>query len=442
MALSYAPGIARAFDGLERMLIARGEYAQLADLLNGRLEGEHNKTQECAILLKLADLYANQLGESSKATDILYRLLDAMPSADIVSRLLALPQDDDDKKRALYEKAILYCDNCYPYALDLAQYHLKAGRDLQAWAVMSPLRTLLQLDPATKETLNELKNKFEKTEAVPLESISNALPILTDEQFAILDAIKSLAEHMTFSANNIEKIAQGASEVSENTPNGKIFAQMRSAMGLDNVVLYRAAELPEPIVIVLGNPVVVCMRTEIFQKAAGNELQFWLAKAVSMAHPDTRFLVSTPENIRKRLPAALLAAVGIGSASAENADIVQKIKSTLSADVLKEIHTQTSSKRFTPSSPSTRTTSSSRAPNPSPRICSTRPTSSALTSSPTCAPSGAPNRASTNTSQSNATSKPSTILLKPSTPRPYSEKYSHFTFRMPSRHNSTANRDD
>lgn len=340
MALSYAPGIARAFDGLERMLIARGEYAQLADLLNGRLEGEHNKTQECAILLKLADLYANQLGESSKATDILYRLLDAMPSADIVSRLLALPQDDDDKKRALYEKAILYCDNCYPYALDLAQYHLKAGRDLQAWAVMSPLRTLLQLDPATKETLNELKNKFEKTEAVPLESISNALPILTDEQFAILDAIKSLAEHMTFSANNIEKIAQGASEVSENTPNGKIFAQMRSAMGLDNVVLYRAAELPEPIVIVLGNPVVVCMRTEIFQKAAGNELQFWLAKAVSMAHPDTRFLVSTPENIRKRLPAALLAAVGIGSASAENADLVQKIKSTLSADVLKEIHTQ------------------------------------------------------------------------------------------------------
>ena len=340
MALSYAPGIARAFDGLERMLIARGEFAQLADLLNGRLEGEHNKSQECAILLKLADLYANQLGETQKATDILYRLLDAMPSADVVSRLLALPQTDDDKKRALYEKAIIYCDGCYPYALDLAQQHLAAGRELQAWAIMSPLRTLLQLDAQTKETLNDLKNKFEKAEAVPLDSIAKALPILSDEQFAILDALKSLAEHVNFGASNIEQITQGASEVSENTPNGKIFAQMRAGMGLDNIVLYRASELPEAIVIVLGNPIVVCMRTEIFQKAAGNELQFWLAKAIAMAHPDMRFIAATPQNIRPLLPNALLAATGIGNATGETADLAQKIKSSLSPDVLKDIHSQ------------------------------------------------------------------------------------------------------
>ena len=340
MALSYAPGIARAFDGLERMLIARGEFAQLADLLNGRLEGEHNKSQECAILLKLADLYANQLGETQKATDILYRLLDAMPSADVVSRLLALPQTDDDKKRALYEKAIIYCDGCYPYALDLAQQHLAAGRELQAWAIMSPLRTLLQLDAQTKETLNDLKNKFEKAEAVPLDSIAKALPILSDEQFAILDALKSLAEHVNFGASNIEQITQGASEVSENTPNGKIFAQMRAGMGLDNIVLYRASELPEAIVIVLGNPIVVCMRTEIFQKAAGNELQFWLAKAIAMAHPDMRFIAATPQNIRRLLPNALLAATGIGNATGETADLAQKIKSSLSPDVLKDIHNQ------------------------------------------------------------------------------------------------------
>lgn len=340
MALSYVPGIARAFDGLERMLIARGEYAQLADLLNGRLEGEHTKAEECAILLKLADLYAKQLGEQEKAADILCRLLDAMPSADVVSRLLAMPQNDEEKKRALYEKAIVYCDGSYPYALELAQQHLKNGRDLQAWAIMSPLRALLQLDAQTKETLNDLKNKFEKADAVSFDSIAKALPVLSDEQFAILDALKTLSEHMQFGPSSIDQIAAGASEVSENTPNGKIFAQLRAGMGLDNAVLCRASELPEAIAVVAANPPVICIRTEIFQKAAGNELQFWLAKAVAMAHPDMRFLASAPAAVRNLLPKALLAAAGLGSVSGDAADLAQKIKTTVSADVLKDIRSQ------------------------------------------------------------------------------------------------------
>lgn len=340
MALSYAPGMARAFDGLERMLVARGEYAQLADLLNGRLEGEHSKEREAAILLKLADLYAKHLDQNDKAADILYKLLECMPSADVVSRLLALPQNDESKKRTLFEKAILYCNGSYQYALELAQIHLQQGRDLQAWAIMSPLRTLLQLDAQTKETLNELKNKFEKSDAVPLDSLAKALPILSDEQFAILDALKSVAEHIAFGPKSLDEITSGASEVSENTPNGKIFSQLRAGMGLENIALYRSAELPEAIVVVQSDPLIVCLRTEIFQKAAGNELQFWLAKAIALAHPDMRCLASAPANIRAQLPMAILSAVGIGDATTDCADLSQKIKNALSPEQIKDIHSQ------------------------------------------------------------------------------------------------------
>ncbi|MBQ9815944.1 MAG: hypothetical protein IJM59_00535 [Proteobacteria bacterium] len=343
MALSYQPGMGRAFDGLERMLVARQEWIQLADLLQGRLESELPKDQEAAILLRLADLYANQLDEESKAVDILYRLLDNAPSAAVIERLLNMPQDDEVKKRSLLEKAILYCSGCYNYALQLAQNHLREGRELQTWAIMSPLRALLQLDPQTKETLNDLKNKFEKAESVPLDSIAKALPILSDEQFALLDAIQLVHSKLgTLGAHNLNEITTGASEVSEATPNGKIFYQMCRGLGLENITLWRAAELPEAIVVVNSDPIVICIRTEIFQKAAGNELQFWLAKSLGLAHPDVRILASTPENYRAALPKAILAAAGIGAVTPETSELVAKIKSCMSEDDLKALNAQLS----------------------------------------------------------------------------------------------------
>ena len=343
MALSYQPGMARAFDGLERMLVARQEWVQLADLLDGRLEGELTKEQEAAILVRLADLYSNQLDEPQKASDILYRLLESAPSNDVVQRLLKLPQDNEDKKRMLLEKAILYCDGAYQYALQLAQYHLEAGRELQAWAIMSPLRTLLQLDAQTKDILNDLKNKFEKTESISLDSLSKALPVLSDQQFALLDAIQTVhAKLGTLGAKALSEVTSGATEVAETTPNGKIFHQMRNGLGLESVTLWRSTDLPEAIVVINSNPVVVCIRTEIFQKAAGNELLFWLAKSIGLAHTDVRILASTPEKYRYVYPKAILAAVGITPVTPETNELVSKIKAAFSSDELHALAAQLS----------------------------------------------------------------------------------------------------
>ena len=341
MALSYQPGMARAFDGLERMLMARQEWERLADLLDGRLESELTKEQEAAILIRLADLYGSKLNKQSKAAKILYRLLESAPSADVIERLMAMPQDDPEKAISLREKAIVYCDGAYHHALELAQNHLAAGRELQTWAIMSPLRALLQLEPQTKETLNDLKGKFEKTDSIPLDSLSKALPILTDEQFAMLDAIQAVhAKLGTLGAKKLDEVTSGATEVAETTPNGKIFEQMRVGLEMENISLWRSTELPEPIVILNTDPVIVCIRTEIFQKAAGNELQFWLAKALGLAHNDVRTLASTPEKYRHALPKAILVAAGIGDVTPETAELVGKIKNVMTADELKALYAQ------------------------------------------------------------------------------------------------------
>ena len=182
-----------------------------------------------------------------------------------------------------------------------------------------------------------------KTESISPNTLAKALPVLSDEQFAILDALQTVNEKLgTLGATDLNDVTSGATEVADSTPNGKIFHQMRAGLGLDNIVLYRASELPETIVVLNTNPVVVCIRTEIFQKAAGNELQFWLAKGLGLAHPDVRILASTPENMRNALPKAVLVAAGIGSVTEETAILVSKIKACMSDDELKALHTQLS----------------------------------------------------------------------------------------------------
>ena len=206
---------------------------------------------------------------------------------------------------------------------------------------MSPLRALLQLDAQLKDTMNDLKNKFEKVDSVPLDSLSKALPILSDEQFALLDAIRTVNEKIgTLGAKKLDDITSGATEVTEFTPNGKLFHQMRAGLGLENIALWRSSELPEAVVVLETNPITVCLRTEIFQKAAGNELQFWLAKGITMAHPDIRIIASTPESMRQILPMAVLAATGVAPESEETAELVAKIKDAMSPDELKNLSAQ------------------------------------------------------------------------------------------------------
>ena len=344
MALSYVPGMSRALDGLERTLVAREEWEQLVDLLEGRLEGELSASQEAAILTRLADLYANRLGQQARANQILYRVLDCCPSEDVITRLIQTTAPDDTAHFIpLLQKSVSHCSKRFSNAMQIAQYRLENAGELTAWAIMSPLRVLIQLDARLKETLNELKNKFEKAEPTSLEHLADAMPALSDEQFALIDALRFVREKLgPFAPTDLAVAAPNASEVAESTPNGKMFVQLREKIGIEDVVLYRSPDIENAIVIVDANPVVAVVKTEIFQKAAGNELQFWLTKALALAHSDLRTLASMPESLRAAMPKAILQACNLIPETSDVANIVADLKEKLSSDDIANLVSQLS----------------------------------------------------------------------------------------------------
>ena len=342
MALSYVPGMSRALDGLERTLIAREEWDQLVDLLEGRLEGDIDSKQEAAILTRLADLYANRLGQQAKANKLLYRVLDFSPSEEVITRLLQTTDPNDSAQfMPLLQKAVCYCSKRFTNALQIAQYRLDNANELTAWAIMSPLRVLIQLDPRLKEILNDLKNKFEKAEPSSLDHLADAMPSLSDEQFAFIDAIRMIREKVgPFGSNDLSVVAPNASEVAESTPNGKIFVQLREKLGIQDVVLYRSPDIENAIVIVDSDPVIVVIKTEIFQKAAGNELQFWLTKALGLAHTDVRYIASMPDNMRANMAKSILQVCSMVPATPDLAPMVSDLKAKLSSEDIAAIVSQ------------------------------------------------------------------------------------------------------
>ncbi len=342
MALSYVPGLGRALDGLERTLVAREEWAQLCDLLEGRLEGDLEPAQEAAILTRLADLYAQKLNQTDKANKILYRVLDFCPTEDVITRLLSATDPSDEAHYIpLLQKAVRYCGHRFSNALTIAQSRLNAGNELTAWTLISPLRLILQVEPKLKETLNDLKTKFEKADSTTINRLADAMPALSDEQFAILDAIRFVREKCgAFNSTDINVVAPGASEVAESTPNGKVFQQLREKFGLENIALYRSADIADSIIVIDGDPVTVVIKTEIFQKATGNELQFWLTKALAMAHPDLCTLASMPEPKRNVIAKAILAVCDLVPVTPEIAAETDHLKSVLSVDDIKNLVSQ------------------------------------------------------------------------------------------------------
>ncbi|MFA5625305.1 MAG: tetratricopeptide repeat protein [Bradymonadales bacterium] len=339
MALSYSPGIAKALDGLERMLAARSEWSQLADLLEGRLEGEADESQQASIMLRLADLYTEKLDKADKARQLLERVLESHPSAEVIERLLkATPQEQHDERINLLKKGITYCEERYQKAIEIALYLHDKDKKLQAWAILSPLRALLNVDAQLKDILNNLKTEFEKPETLLYEKLQEVLPKFSDEQFAIVDAINLVREKLgSFGANNLDEVTQGAAEVTEFTPNGKLFHQMKAALGLENIQLWRSADLPQAIVVIDADPTIVCIKTEIFQKASGNEIQFWLAKALLYAHPDYRSSSAAPAQTRELLAEAILAVAGIIESYPEIEAIVKQLSQNLEDSSIEDL---------------------------------------------------------------------------------------------------------
>ena len=336
MALSYEPGAGAALDGLERMLAKREEWLQLADLLEGRIDASESENERALALRRLADLCDVHLGDRDRTNETLRRLLQLEASPEVVDRLLANLQDAPIEERLeLLESAVSYGTARYERAIELARFHLAEGRRLQAWAVLAPLRVVLHLEPDLKDILNDLRQEFDRAEVDMVKHLPSVVPIAERPRETLLEVLQQVRDSMgVLGVSSLEEVTSGAVEINESTPNGKLFHTMRQALGMEELQLWRSIDLPEPVVIVDGSPAIVCMRTEIFQKASGNELHFWLAMALLLAHPEVRSLAAMPEDSRRVFMPALVAALDLGVAPKGSEALVKRLRTELDEEEL------------------------------------------------------------------------------------------------------------
>ena len=339
MALSYEPGSPAALDGLERMLVAREEWAQLAELLEGRIDASESKDDQVASLRRLADLQENKLYLVEETNDTLRRLLELEEDADVVERLLNnLDGAPIDERRELLEMAIQSGKNRFDRALELATYHLEQGRRQQAWALLSPLRVIIHLESELKDTVNDLRKEFERSEPTEIyEQAQSIMPLFAPLHDALLEALELAREALSpMLRSDLEDISNPL-EVSETTPNGKLFATFRDVFGVAKVQLQRAIDLPEAILYVDSEPPAVCLKTEIFQKASGGELHFWLADALMRGREGLRVLAALPEEKRAGFPRAFLTALGLAELAPEDQALVNELQQLLDEELRQEL---------------------------------------------------------------------------------------------------------
>ncbi|MDX9721975.1 MAG: hypothetical protein RBU37_14605 [Myxococcota bacterium] len=332
MALSYDPGAKAALDGLERMLIQRQDWQALADLIEGRLEEGANREEQIVTLTKLADLCEEQLDDRQRANEVLRRLLHLQPSGDTIARLLSGLEDAPASEREeVLEFAVEFGSNRYSTAIDLAKVRLAAGDRLQAWAILSPLTGILQLDPEIKPAVAELHKEFNNFD--PQERVSSLAELRqprSELANALLDATLLIdRECGPLGHQTLEELTSGQVSVSDTTANGKLFKTFAEAMGLPDAELWRAMDLPEQIVVVNRQPATICIRTEIFQKASGTELNFWLVAALELAREDLRPLSAMPLAERELWAPCLLALLGLGACPSGGEALLAKLKETI-----------------------------------------------------------------------------------------------------------------
>ncbi|OIP38189.1 MAG: hypothetical protein AUK47_12380 [Deltaproteobacteria bacterium CG2_30_63_29] len=339
MALSYEPGMGAALNGLERMLAAREEWEQLADLLEGRIENEENDKKRAAALSRLANLCERELGEPARANESLRRLMALDPMSDAAERLIInLADAPIEEKRDLVEHAVEFGSNRYDHAISLAKFHLDANDRQQAWAVLSPLRVVIHLEADIKNTVNDLRQEYERSENNELLEKGKFARLKSSPlRDALLEAIALLPGKLGIT--DVEVAAPGAVNVAESTPNGKLFVSLREALGVDDAQLFRSVDMEENIAVVNSDPVIVCIKTEIFQKASGGELRFWLAQGLELARKETRAITSLPPTKRASFALSLLQALGLVKEGGD-AETIKTLKAMLTEELttqLKEV---------------------------------------------------------------------------------------------------------
>ncbi len=314
MALSYDPACPAAVEGLAQLLERRGEWQQLVDLLEARIDtGSAEERAMC--LRRLAHIARKNQGDDGLAEIYLRRATALQPRAEDFDQLLEIIGGGDDRRA---EREMLIAERLAlagPFVPMLTQTGIRLAAEEQrrwAWCVLSPLMMTIVEDPALKSLVLDLRKQFEKADTLPLLSPDLHRRLLpADVAPPLYDVLAELDALVPFGPTSVEAVASGrGTRLDGKTALGKTFAAIAERLGLGDAVMSRVEDLPVPCRVLDEERPHVVARADVFALLAPGEIHTLIAIMLEQARPGARLVASLPGAEARRVVAALFAATG------------------------------------------------------------------------------------------------------------------------------------
>ncbi|MBI5531174.1 MAG: hypothetical protein HY898_00560 [Deltaproteobacteria bacterium] len=334
IALSYDPGHATALSSLRAVLEKRGDYAQLADLLDARTEaGSHAERVEA--LRSLVRICFEMIGDNPRGEEYLLRLVELAPSRESIEELLRIVEADParkDERLPLLGRILAsgppYCDRL----IEAAKLIHETGDKHWAWAVLSSILGAAPVDAWTKQTMAELRKQFERFDSITLlKTFVIEAAGLLPEPDPFTAALSDLCSRMYTLPDE-----SGLPAVDGRTGPGKVFERLQEGLGVAGKLL-RSPENAPTLTIHQGEVPTIAIRTDQLSAPPG-ELAWLCTYGLMLSRKECVSLAMVPESDRRLLVQALIAASADGEQLTEDQEVAAlaaKVFEKLSPDELK-----------------------------------------------------------------------------------------------------------
>ncbi len=334
IALSYDPGHSLALASLRAVLEHRGDYEQLADMLDARTESG-SFDQRVDALGSLVRICFEILGDVARGEQYLVKLVELAPSRDSFEDLLRIVEADPARhgERLALISRILGAGPPYTERLiEAAHIIYDSGDKHWTWAVLSAVLGAAPVEVWTKNVLSELRKQYERFDSITLlkpfvPASVGALP----EPTPLTAALSDLCARLTLTSDD-----GTLPTVDPRTGPGKLFERVVENLGFPAKLL-RSGDAAPALIVLAGEIPTFAIRTDVLSAPPG-ELAYLYTAGMMLARKECVALASAPVEMRHLLIPAVAAASMNGESQNEDAEIAalaSRILEVLSADDLK-----------------------------------------------------------------------------------------------------------
>jgi carboxymethylenebutenolidase len=327
MALSYDPACRPAVDGLAQLLERRGEWQQLVELLEVRVDTGSAEAR-AATLRSLARIAHERLSDDDRAERYLHAAVELNPQLSDYDQLLAFIGNAPEKeaaRRTILAERMVVGGPWMSYLVEYGRQLAGEGRRGWAWCLLSPLMNAMIPDPAVKSLVLELRKELEKQENVnALGADLHRRVLHRNLPAALYDVLIEVDKVAVIGPRTLDAVkgVRGA-RVDSKVALGKMFGVVAEHLGMPDALLMRAEELPVPYRVLQGDVPTVIARADLFAVMSPHETNALFSLMLEQARPGARLLAS-PE--APRVVGGLLAAIGLREKDAQNQAVCEQIE--------------------------------------------------------------------------------------------------------------------